>query len=412
MGVIRQILGATPALFVICLLVWTLTNMDQSLFGYALPGILVEFALPLEAAGTILTVSFIVAAIVIIPAGILADRYGREVVMVLLLFFSALFVGLQGLAAGAISLTVLRAIGFGLSGGLGPITNAIVVENAAPRYRGIAMGILQCGYPLGWFIASLLAAPLLAVADWRVVCMIGFIVMPFCIPIYLVLRRYRKAAPVGPQPQETEVTLGWRQRVALLFSAEHRRTSLASMVMFFTFGGAYAGSVFFFPTFFVEQRGYTPAEATWLVGLSNGIGIIGYLVAAFVGEFVITRRNVFAIWCVAGSATLLGLLWLSDNPDQDLLWFGVMATLFFGSQAVVAVIIGELYPAAIRASGLAVCASAPLSMGFAVFPLIVPLTISAYGWEMGLTAVVFPLLLIAGLTALVLPNRRSGMAIT
>ena len=36
--------------------------MDQAFFGYAIPGILEEFNLPLEAAGIILTISFIVAS--------------------------------------------------------------------------------------------------------------------------------------------------------------------------------------------------------------------------------------------------------------------------------------------------------------------------------------------------------------
>jgi hypothetical protein len=40
-----------------------------------------------------------------------------------------------------------------------------------------------------------------------------------------------------------------------------RRRSLACIVLFFTFGGAYAGTAFFFATFFTEVRGYSPADA-------------------------------------------------------------------------------------------------------------------------------------------------------
>jgi MFS family permease len=36
-------------------------------------------------------------------------------------------------------LTIFRALGFGFSTGLSPITNAYVVENVQPRMRGVAM---------------------------------------------------------------------------------------------------------------------------------------------------------------------------------------------------------------------------------------------------------------------------------
>ena len=46
-----------------------------------------------------------------------------------------------------------------------------------------------------------------------------------------------------------------------------------------------------------------------------------------------------------------------------------------------------------------------------MFPLVVPMLVAAAGWQLGLTLIVFPLLIAAGLIALVLPNRRSGLAI-
>ena len=46
-------------ILIISFIAWTLSNMDQAFFGYALPGILEEFDLPLEAAGVILTISFV-----------------------------------------------------------------------------------------------------------------------------------------------------------------------------------------------------------------------------------------------------------------------------------------------------------------------------------------------------------------
>lgn len=417
-GLLRRFLGAQPAIFFACLAAWTLTNMDQSLFGYAIPGILSEFELPLSAAGNILAIAFLTSSVLIVFAGIAADRWGRGVMLLALLAASSVFVGLQGLASGIAALTLFRALGFGLSGGLSPITNAFVAENAPARYRGIAMGLLQCGYPLGWLIASLLAAPLLESSGWRTVCFIAFLVLPLLIPIAWILRRHGQLvavsgtpAPLAAPQVSTHSDGQGGSRIRQLFTPEYRLYSLACMGMFLSFGGAYAGSVFFFPTYFTQVGGYTQAEAALLVGKSNGIAVFGYLAAALVGEFFMTRRNVYIAWCLGGALGLMMLLWFSHSATQDLIWFSVTAALFFGSQAVVAVFIAEIFPRHIRATALAVCASAPLSLGFALFPAIVPMAVSAFGWNMGLTMIVLPLLVVTAIMASLLPNRESGLPV-
>ena len=392
-------------ILVISFLAWTLTNMDQAFFGYAIPGILEEFNLPLEAAGIILTISFIIASIMLLFTGIVADRFGRGPILSLYLAVSALLVGFQGLAGGIVMLTIFRALGFGFSTGLSPVTNAYVVENVKPRMRGMAMGVLQCGYPLGWFIASLFAAPLLADYGWRAMCFAAFLVVPLAGLFHWLLRDTPGIILAG-----TDSPI--KGKVRVLFSAPYRKSSLASIATYFTFGGAYAGSAFYFPTFFAEVRGYSQSDAASLVGISNFIGIGGYLSAAFVGEYLLTRRSVFIIWALGGTIALIGLLWFSESRTADTIWYGLTAALFYGSLAVLPVLIAEIFPEEVRASALSVCASAPLSLGFAVFPLIVPFVVGSVGWQMGFSIIICPLLALSAMTALALPNLRSGDDLT
>ena len=388
-------------ILVISFLAWTLTNMDQAFFGYAIPGILEEFNLPLEAAGIILTISFVIASIMLLFTGIVADRFGRGPILSLYLAVSSLLVGFQGLAGGIVMLTIFRALGFGFSTGLSPITNAYVVENVKPRMRGMAMGVLQCGYPLGWFIASLFAVPLLTDYGWRAMCFAAFLVVPLAGLFHWLLRDTAGIILAG-----TDSPI--KGKVRVLFSAPYRKSSLASIATYFAFGGAYAGSAFYFPTFFAEVRGYSQSDAASLVGMSNFIGIVGYLLAAFVGEYLLTRRSVFIIWALGGTIALIGLLWFSESRTSDTIWYGLTAALFYGSLAVLPVLIAEIFPEEVRASALSVCASAPLSLGFAVFPLIVPFVVGSVGWQMGFSIIICPLLALSAMTALALPNLRSG----
>lgn len=401
-----SVMGAVTntKVLIVSLLAWTLTNMDQAFFGYAIPGILEEFQLPLEAVGIILTISFVLSSILLLFVGQAVDRFGRGPMLSFYLAVSALLVGLQGFAGGVVMLTLFRAFGFGISSGLSPITNAYVAENVVPRIRGLAMGILQCGYPLGWFLASIIAVPLLASHGWRAMCFAAFLVVPLAGLFYWLLRDVPEVKPPvsdGKTPHAMKV----------LFSPEHRRKSVASIVTYFAFGGAYAGSAFYFPTYFTDVRGYTPSEAADLVGMSNGIGIFGYLAAAFVGEYLLTRRNVFVIWALGGALALTGLMWLAETRLEDTIWYAATAALFYGSLAVLPVLIAEIFPQEVRVSALSACASAPLSLGFAVFPMVVPFVVGLVGWQLGFTLIICPLLVVSVIAAMFLPNRKSGMGI-
>ena len=387
---------------------WTMSNLDQSLFGYAIPGILGEFQIGLDVVGLILTVGFITASVMVIFAGLAADTWGRRWTLTALLALSALFVGLHGLVEDLTQLTWLRALAFGLAAGLAPITAAYVAESAPARHRGMLMGVLQCGYPLGWFLAAMLAAPLLETSGWRSIFFIGFAVVPIAFLIGWRLpesERFQQVAAARSSERSSIIDWGLLRE---MFSIEYRRRSIASIILFFAFGCAYAGTAFFFPTYFMEVRGYSQSEAAQLVGLSNGIAIFGYLAAAYVGEYWMPRRDTFALWTLLGAAALVALMWLPQERWQDLALFGLTGAFFYGSNAVVGALLTDLFPTRMRTTAYAVCGSAPLSAGFALFPAIVPLVVQSAGWQWSFTVMIAPLLVLAAIAALALPRIVSG----
>jgi MFS family permease len=395
-------------IFGICLAGWTLTNMDQSLLGYAIPGIIADLGIGLRQIGYLLAASFLFAAVAVVVLGVLADRYGRRALFVFCLATSAAFVGLHTVADDIVTLTILRALGFGLSAGLGPVTNAYVVETAPNRWRGVMAGLLQCGYPLGWFIASLFAAPMLATYGWRTVFLCAFAVVPLAFVLGRFLPESERFARrvLAPAARRSP-----REAFAELFRPGLRRLTLVSFLAFFCHGGAYAGTAFYFPSFYTEVRGYSQAEATTLVGLAYGIGVIGYVTAAFVGEFLTTRRNTIIVWCWLGAAALLGLIWLPQSYAADVFWFGLMATFFYGSAAVMGVYVAELFPTHLRATGAAFSGAAALSCGFAIFPVLVARLVETLGWQWTFTVAVVPALVAVGILMLALRNLRSGLGV-
>ena len=389
------------------LFAWTVSNLDQSLFGYAIPGIIGEFNIGLDRIGLILSIGFIVSAVMVVFAGLAADTWGRRWTLAILLASSAFFVGMHGFVNDASQLTVARAIAFGLAAGLAPITAAYVAESAPARHRGMWMGVLQCGYPLGWFLAAMIAAPLLETSGWRAIFYVGFAVVPLAFLIAWRLPESSRFTDVAAARTAAAPALDFKL-LNEMFAGRFRRRSLASVLLFFTFGCAYAGTAFFFPTYFMSVRGYSQSEAAQLVGLSNGIAIAGYLAAAWVGEYRLTRRDTFALWCLLGALALVALVWLPTARWQDLTLFALTGAFFYGSNAVVGTLLTELYPTRMRTTAYAVCGSAPLTLGFALFPAIVPQFVASVGWQWTFSVLISPLLLIASAAALALPKLQSG----
>lgn len=392
--------------FLVCLIGWILTNMDQSFFGYAVPPIMAEFDVPLVAIGQILSAAFILAAVAVVVVGLLADRFGRRTMFVICLALSALLVGLQGFATSVAMLAVLRCLAFALSSGLVPITNAMVVEAAPARYRGLFTGLLQCGYPLGWFVAALVAAPIIQGFGWRQMFLPALLVIPLAFLLGRMLpesRRFEAAAQSTGARHESAL-----ERVRSLFRGEYRRRAIFGWLAFFLFGGAYAGTAFYFPTYFQQVRGYSVEDATRLVGMSYGIGLLGYVAASVVGEFVTTRRNTIVIWTWTGAAAVVGLLWLDHGHLGNAVWFALTAMFFYGTAAVLTTFITEIFPTRVRATAVAVVAGIGINLGFAIFPVVVATLIESVGWEIAFTLAVVPSLVLAGLFTLFLPNLRSG----
>lgn len=406
-----QVKGYPLIVFITCLLGWSLTSMDQSLFGYAIPGIQEEFGASIADVGWVLSLSFVFAAISSAVIGTLTDRYGRRTMFLFCLAVSALLVGLHAFVIGLVSLTILRMLAFGISNGLSPITTSFIAETAPARYRGLMVALVQCGYPIGWFVASLFVVPLIASFGWRYIFMPALIVIPiaFLLVRYLPESKRFTEEKARREAQATVPKEPFFQRLSELFAPDLRKRTVMIFLAFFFFGGAYAGTAFFFPAYFNQFRGYDMETATAIVGISYGVGILGYIAVAFIGEFVLTRRNTCVLWALLGSLATLGLLWLPETQLEDMIWFGIMAAFFYGNAAALSTLLAEVFPTRVRATAAGFAGSFALNLGHATFPVLVTIGIETIGWQWAFTLAVVPSMVIAALAIFSLENVKSGL---
>ncbi len=386
----------------------TLCSADQSLFAFAIPDITREFGIGLGVIGQLLSLSFLVASVAVILAGMAADEWGRNRVFVLLLTGSGLCVGGHALAPTVATLGTLRVLGFAVGAGMYPIANTLVVEAAPAQYRGFISGLLQIGYPLGFALASLIAAPLMAAYGWRATFLAGFAVALLAPVFGLVLPRAARCFRL--QKEKRQGSWGVT-RIARLFQPDLLRRTLVCFTGGFLISLAIGGTTYFLPTYVVQAHGFSPATASRIAGASYGLGVIGYVAASYVGEFLTTRRNTLIIWVFAGALAFGATLWWADTKWTLIAGLGLSIMFFYGSEAVRMPLIGELFPREVRATATAVTGSLAVTTAWLICPLIVSYLAPRLGWAMTLSWCAVLPLIFGGLAFLALVNLPSGFAV-
>jgi len=401
---LSDIKGYPAKAFLVCLFAYATAQMDLALFGYAIPSIREEFGLSLTGVMSIVSSAFVISGALIVWLGVLTDRFGRKGMFQLSLIGSSILVALHSIVPNPATLTLLRGTSIAVGGLSYPITGAVIAEEFPARLRGLFLGFLQIGYPLGWVFASLWAAWILTDFGWRGLFLVGLVSIPLVWVVNRVIReppRFVEEQKSGTRPATVKDLFEprIRQRAILVFCAQ------------FLFVWAYAGSIFLFPSYLVENRGLQSFDFSILIGTGNLIGVLGYILAAFTGEFFLTRRNTVVIWTLVGAMLFQVLIWLTNGYQQILITYSIMSMFFYGSAAVKFAYLAEIFPTRLRATAMATCGSLAVTLGSAAGPLMIAQAIEHWGWNLGYALLVGVPLTAAGLLYFFLKPIQSGLEV-
>lgn len=402
-----EIKGRPAKTFIVCLIAYGFSQVDLALFSYAVPSMRKDLDLTLNEMSLVIAVSYVLGGLMQVWFGHLTDRFGRKTMMQISLAGAGIFVAALSVVPDAIWLTLARACALFAGGALYPATGAAVTEVAPARYRGLMAGLLQTAYPMGWFIASLFAAPLLVTYGWRTLFLVALLSVPYVWVIRRTLDEPERFTKISAANKDR----GLWQSIGLLFKPDMRRRTITLFIAQFLFVIAYGGSAIYFPTFFVEARGLKLDSSAYLVGIGNAVGVLGYVMAALTGEFILTRRTTVVVWTLLGAAAFMFLIWGTSGFTDTIIAFAVMTMFFYGTAAVKFAYIAEIFPTHLRATGLVVCGSLAVNFGTALGPIMVSTAVGRFGWDIAFTVVVGVPLIAAGLFYLVLTPVPSGIDI-
>ena len=286
---------------------WTLDAFDYFLMVFMFSAIAKEFGTDVKAVTYAVTLTLVARPVGAFLFGWLAERFGRRpVLMVDIILFSVLEFA-SGFAPSLMTLFVLRFL-FGIAmGGEWGLGASLVMESIPARLRGPVSGLLQSGYPSGYFVASLVYFALFDRIGWRGMFMVG--IAPAL--LVLLIRIHVKESPVF------EARRGQRHVNPIAELARHWKIALYLVVLMTAFNFFSHGTQDLYPTFLQKQHGYDTHTTGTLTAIMNVGAIVGGIAFGIWSERIgrkaaiiiasLLALPIIPLWAYSASPLLLGL---------------------------------------------------------------------------------------------------------
>ena len=355
---------------------WTFDAFDFFVLTFVLAPIAAEFGKTIPAMALAITASLATRWIGAIFFGLLADRYGRRIPLIVNILYYSLIEVLSGLAPNYRVFFILRLLyGIGMGGEWG-VGASLTMESIPAKWRGLISGLLQEGYALGFLLAA--GAYRLVYPHW------GWRPLFFAGGLPALLTLFVRAKVKEPEAWHRSRT-DWSNYRRAIFANGQRFLYLVVLMAMVNFISH--GTQDMYPTYLQQQHGFSPRRTSDLTAFSMVGAICGGLAFGYFSDHKGRRRAVV-------TALLLGCLlipmWVFA-PNLPLIVAGgfLMQFMVQGAWGVIPAHINELSPDALRGffPGLAYQLGVLIASGSAYFEARMAHFMS-YGRTMGLFALI------------------------
>jgi AAHS family 4-hydroxybenzoate transporter-like MFS transporter len=375
---------------VICFLIVLMDGFDTQAIGFVATDVASSLDIPITAFGPVFSVGLLGAMLGAFFLGPLGDRFGRRWMLIGSAITFATFSFLTPEAANFSSLLHFRFLaGFGLGGAI-PNLLALSSEYMPRRIRGLLIGLLWAGFPLGGAIGAVTGAYLVPQLGWPALFYIGgsiplllAVLAAWALPesLHFLIRQPDGQRKVGaivrriaPRSQASQVFypdteghlghLGFKH----LFSDGRTASTLLLWIACFMCFVLLIVLVLWTPTL-LRQAGIGGSQAVLIVGLNN----LGSVAGTALGGRLVDRFDphlILPLLFISGAVSV-GALGYVTHSVMLLELLGALSGFFLGGGTSgllsVAVLI---YPSAIRATGVG-WAMAFGRMGQVTGPLVI-----------------------------------------
>ena len=314
---------------------WSLDAFDFFILVMVVPAVAKEFHTSVPAIALTLMASLMTRPLGAIIFGVMADRLGRRIPLMLNVIFYSLLSFLSGLAPTYRMFFVLRLLyGIGMGGEWG-VGASLTLESVPPRLRGILSGLLQGGYTFGYLLAALAYYTVFPHWGWRPMFFIGG--LPAMLALFI--RSKVKESEAWRQNRTDWGTYG-----RAIVQNWQRFLYMVLLMMFMN--SMSHGTQDMFPTYLTRQRHFLPHTVAVITMIATLGNLSGALSGGHFSERMGRRRTMMTL---VGLGLLLIPLWiLMPTVPTIMLGAFLMGFMVSGAWGVIPAQINELSPPQLR----------------------------------------------------------------
>jgi MFS transporter, SHS family, lactate transporter len=330
--------GKAPLAFLAGFFGWTFDAFDFFILTYVVAQVATTFHHSVDSIAFTLTASLLMRPIGAFLFGLMADRWGRRLPLILDIIFYSVVEVLSGFAPTYRIFLILRLLyGVGMGGAWG-VGASLAMESVPAKWRGILSGILQEGYALGNLLAAVAFWTVFPRWGWRPMFFLG--VIPALITLVILLNVEESEAWKATAAKKTSwgdyfrtVVSNWRIFLYLVL--------FMAMMNFMSHGtqDGYAT--------FLQRQLHFDTRTTAILNIISMLGAItgGTLVGLYSDHYGRRRAMITSVVL----ALLVIPLWVF-SPTIALLGLGAFLMQFMvqGAWGVVPAHLNELSPGALR----------------------------------------------------------------
>jgi MFS transporter, SHS family, lactate transporter len=263
---------------------WTLDAFDFFLVVVCASHIGREFHKTEKEIGLSLVLALAFRPVGALIFGLLADRYGRRLPLMIDLIFYSIVEVLTGLAPNYATFMVLRALfGIGMGGEWG-VGASLAMEKVPPRWRGVLSGLLQEGYAMGYLLAAACYGIFFNRWGWRPLFFLGG--LPALLALYV---RYGvKESEVWERTRHAD----WASLRRSIFS--NWKLFIYLVVLMTAMNFSSHGTQDFFPNFLKMDHGFAPSRAAWIMVVMQSGAVCGGVLFGLLSDRI-GRRSAMVI---------------------------------------------------------------------------------------------------------------------
>lgn len=319
---------------------WAFDAFDFFLMIFVLNDIAKEFNTSIGLVTFAITLTLFFRPLGAVIFGNLADKFGRKPILILIIALFSIFSLLTGFSWDLVSLFIFRSF-FGITmGGEWGIGSSLVMETVPVSSRGLVSGILQSGYPTGYFLASIAYGLFHNLIGWRGLIFLG--ILPSLLIFFI-----RKNVPESPC-----FTQRTAQKVppadVLKVMAKNWKLTVYSILLLAAFNFFSHGTQDLYPTFLQVERKFSDHAVSLISVIYNLGAIIGGIFFGILSQRIGRRYSI----ALAALLTLPVIpLWVfSSSSVQLALGAFLIQLLVQGAWGVIPAHLNELSPHEIRAT--------------------------------------------------------------